>query len=202
MAPEHESTPEVAAAELVSGAERAIGELLAPDEWTDEPTARRIAATENFERALTQYVRAMALAPDEPAYPWNLSYLLNRLGQHDLATTFLLRAIKIATEHGDDDWADADAHLALADSALRAGQDTIALLAIRRAVELRRDEDTVEDARRLLVPLLEREFEREADSEWIAGLVWSPMPGAAVRDDERLLTWLADALTRKVGTTR
>jgi Flp pilus assembly protein TadD len=187
------------AAELVSRAESAIAAVLAPDEWADAQTARHITTTDNFEAAFLQYLRAMELAPDEPAYHWNLSYLLNRLGQHDLATTFLMRAIQVAQEVGDDEWADADAHLALADTAIRSGRDTIALLAIRRAVELRHDEETMTAAAQLLRPVLEREFEHDADSKWIEDLVWSPHRGAAAKA-EWLITWLAEAPTRKVAS--
>jgi tetratricopeptide (TPR) repeat protein len=85
---------------------------------------------------LSLYDKAMDSDPAEPAYPWNLASSLDRLGVSDLAVAYMRRAIRVAEETGDEEWSGADAYLALADIALRAGDSEIAALAIDNARHL------------------------------------------------------------------
>jgi uncharacterized protein GlcG (DUF336 family) len=66
----------------------------------------------------------------------NLASSLDRLGLPDLALAYMRRAIRVAEEVGDDEWAGAAAHLALADIAIRSGDLDIAGLAIDQARRL------------------------------------------------------------------
>jgi hypothetical protein len=54
----------------------------------------------------------MELDPEEPAFPWNLASSLSRLGLNALALAYIEEAIRVASETGDSEWADAYAHLA------------------------------------------------------------------------------------------
>lgn len=71
-----------------------------------------------------------------PAYPWNLASSLDRLQLSDLALVFLRRAIRVAEETGDAEWSGADAHLAWADVAMRAGEPEMAEIAIDKARQI------------------------------------------------------------------
>ena len=103
-------------------------------------------------RVLSLYCEAMRLDPLEPAYPWNLSSKLYRLGLPELALAFSQRAIRVSQETGDDEWADAGAHLAMADIAAFAGQYDVALAALARAKELDPDSELVESSVQDLFP--------------------------------------------------
>lgn len=124
-----------AAADLVDEADRLVGEVLAPGRWPQAKTVKRFLAEGRLERLLSLYGRAMALDPTEPAYPWNLSSVLRRLGQLELAQAFLARAIHAGEEQDEPDYCGADAYLALAEIAMDAGDDDQALVAIARARE-------------------------------------------------------------------
>lgn len=139
------------AAELVESADALVNEVLAPGRWPQARTVDRFLKDDRLERVLSLYARAMRLDPGEPAYPWNLSSTLNRLGLNDLALGFMTRALHVAEEVGDEEWSDADAHLALAEIALDAGETDIALMAIARARQLApTGADVDAHARRLL----------------------------------------------------
>jgi len=127
------------AVRLVDDADEILGRYLKPGQW---PTTRAIRAFRedgDLESVLALYEQAMDRDPAEVAYPWNLASSLDRLGVSDLAVAYMRRAIRVARETGEEDWSDADAHLALADIALRAEDAEIAALAIDNARHLDAD---------------------------------------------------------------
>jgi tetratricopeptide (TPR) repeat protein len=151
----------------VDQAEEVIGRYLVP-QWPSTRVARRFRESGDLQLVLSLYARAMEDDPNEPAYPWNLASSLDRLRLPDLALIFVRRAIRVAEQAGDREWAGADVHLAWADIALRAGEPEIAERAISRAREvdstvsveryvrrLRRGRSKVEsaDAARMAMPL-------------------------------------------------
>ena len=121
---------------LVDEAEKILGGYLRPGRWPAARTARRFLDSGDLERVLSLYARAMEDDPREPAYPWNLASSLDRLHLPDLALIFIRRAIRVAEETGDREWAGADAHLACADIARHAGDRQMAELALDRAREI------------------------------------------------------------------
>lgn len=124
-----------AAAELVDEADRLVADVLVPGEWPESETVERFMAEGRLERLLSLYARAMALDSSEPAYPWNLSSVLRRLGQLELSHAYLTRAIRLGEEQGDSDYAGADAYLALAEISIDSGDEDQALVALARARE-------------------------------------------------------------------
>jgi tetratricopeptide (TPR) repeat protein len=119
------------AARLVEQAEGILGNYLEPGRVPAARVARRFLMSGDLELVLGLYMQAMKGDPEEPAYPWNLASSLDRLRQSDLALVFVRRAIRVAREVGDLEWAGAAVHLALADIAIRAGE----LGAAERAIE-------------------------------------------------------------------
>lgn len=83
-----------------------------------------------LERVLALYGAAIRLDPEEPAYPWNLGSALSRLGLDYLALGFIARAIQLSGERGEEDWSGPAARLALAEVAIDAGADELALTAL------------------------------------------------------------------------
>jgi tetratricopeptide (TPR) repeat protein len=124
------------AARLVDEAEKILGGYLRPGRLPAARTTRRFLDSGDLERVLSLYVRAMEGDPREPAYPWNLASSLDRLRLPDLALIFIRRAIRVAEETGDREWAGADVHLACADIARHAGDSEMAELAFDRAREI------------------------------------------------------------------
>lgn len=124
------------AAELVREADRLIAAALKPGRWPQRRTVERFLEADRLERVLALYSEAMRLDPAEPAYPWNLASALNRLGLNELALAFIERAIRVAEELGDEEWAGAGAHLAWADMATSAGHYDTALVALAKAKNL------------------------------------------------------------------
>jgi tetratricopeptide (TPR) repeat protein len=118
---------------LAEQAEAILGGYLQPGTWPTAHTSRRFLASGDLERVLSLYIEAMESDPLEPAYPWNLASSLDRLRLPDLALIFIRRAIRVARDTGEQEWAGADVQLALADIAIRAGEPEIAELAIERA---------------------------------------------------------------------
>ena len=127
---------EARAAELVRKADELVYAVLRPGRWPRRRTVERFLEGDRLERVLALYREAMVLDASEPAYPWNLASTLNRVGLHELALAFVERAIRVAQDVGDDEWADANAHLAWAEIALNARQYDVALVALARAKEL------------------------------------------------------------------
>lgn len=124
------------AARLVDRAEAIFELYLKPGRWPASRAAQRFLKSGDLERVLSLYTRAMEEAPGEPAYPWNLASSLDRLRLPDLALIYIRRAIRVAAENGEDEWAGADAHLAWADIAIRAGEPETAEVAIDQARKL------------------------------------------------------------------
>jgi tetratricopeptide (TPR) repeat protein len=124
------------AVRLANEAERILGRHLKPGRWPSARVAESFREQGDLALVLSLYTRAMESDPAEPAYPWNLASSLDRLGVSDLAIAYMRRAIRVADEAGDREWAGADAHLALADIAIRAGDLDIAELAIDQARRL------------------------------------------------------------------
>ncbi len=118
---------------LAERAEEILGGHLKPGLWPTARAARRFLASGDLERVLSLYTQAMESDPLEPAYPWNLASSLDRLRLSDLALIYIRRAIRVAEETGDDQWAGADAHLAWADVAIHARELETAEIAIERA---------------------------------------------------------------------
>lgn len=148
---EPDETQRRRAAALVDEADRLVSEVLRPGRWPQSKTVERFLDEGRLERLLSLYSHAMSLDPFEPAYPWNLSSVLRRLGQNDLAVAFLTRAIRTGEKAGEDDFHGADAYLALAETAVDMGDWDLALLAVARACDLGEDRDDVgRYARRLL----------------------------------------------------
>lgn len=123
------------AADLVGRADELIAEVLKPGRWPQDKTVARFLEGDRLEKVLSLYGRAMRLDPNEPAYPWNLASMLNRLGLNDLALGFIARAVQIAHQTGDEEWSGPDAHIAMAEIAVDAGEPDIALIALARAFE-------------------------------------------------------------------
>jgi tetratricopeptide (TPR) repeat protein len=123
------------AGKLVDDADVLVAEVLSPGRWPQQKTVDGFLKGDRLERVLSLYERAMRLDPGEPAYPWNLASTLDRLGLSALALGYMARAIQVAEETGDDEWAGADAHVALAEIALRAGETDRALTALASALD-------------------------------------------------------------------
>lgn len=141
----------VKAADLASEADRLIGELLKPGRWPQSRTIAKFLESDRLPKVLMLYQAAMSLDPEEAAYPWNLASSLSRLGLYSLALAYVEEAIRMAGETGDAEWADAHAHLAWADIAIRARQFDVALVALARARRLGGTQERVhEQVRRLL----------------------------------------------------
>lgn len=138
------------AGELVREADQLLLEFARPGRWPQARTAQRFRDTERLESVLALYSMAMKLDPDEAAYPWNLASSLHRLGYNELALSFIERAIAVARETGDDEWAGAGAHLAWADMAITAGHCDVALVALARANALAGDSASLRSAVRRL----------------------------------------------------
>jgi tetratricopeptide (TPR) repeat protein len=119
--------------QLADQAEEIFARYLDPGSWPTAQVARVFRRSGDLERVLSLYSQAMESDPREPAYPWNLASSLDRLQLSDLALIFLRRAIRVAEDTGDSDWAGADAHLAWADIAIRAGEPEMAEIAIEKA---------------------------------------------------------------------
>lgn len=124
------------AVRLADQAEEILGRYLKPGKWPHASSASGFREGGDLELVLGLYTRAMEKDSSEPAYPWNLASSLDRLGVSDLAIAYMRRAIRVADEVDDREWAGADAHLALADIAIRAGDPDIAGLAIDQARRL------------------------------------------------------------------
>lgn len=142
------------AAGLIDDADRLVAEALSPGRWPQAKTVGRFLEDGKLERLLSLYSQAMWLDGTEPAYPWNLSSTLRRLGQYELASAFLTRAIHTASQADDDDFSGADSYLALAEIAVDSSESDAAMLAIARALELGGGRDDIkQSARRLLTEL-------------------------------------------------
>lgn len=121
------------AASCAEQADEILGGYLRPGGWSTTGTAQRFVASGDLDRVLSLYLRAMEHDPTDAAHPWNLASSLDRLQLSDLALPFIRRAIRVADDTGDREWAGADAYLALADIAINAGQYGIAQAAIGQA---------------------------------------------------------------------
>jgi tetratricopeptide (TPR) repeat protein len=131
--------------------------VLPTTRWHADPdSVSEFVGSSDFDRFLGLYLRAMDEDPDEPAYPWNLAAALKRLGRPELALGFIGRAVRVGERLGDRDWAGPDEYLVWAETAIDAGQDEFALVAIAKALEQAPDDqETVEAAMRLLTALTE-----------------------------------------------
>lgn len=152
------------AVRLVTEADRLLGEALKPGRWPQQRTIAKFLQTDALPRVLTLYQSAMQLDPREPAFPWNLASSLSRLGLNALALAYLEEAIRIASETGDSEWADAHAHLAWADMAFRARQFDVGLVALARARRLGQGQSEVLDQ----VHRLLEEIRKEVGSDHLA----------------------------------
>jgi len=154
--------------DAADAAEIILGRYLKPGHWPARAARLRFTQSGQLEHVLSLYEKAMATDPREPAYPWNLAAALDRLGLHDLALVYVQRALRVATEVGDKEWADAHAHLAWADIALNAGQPDIALIAIEHARSLDASlavEGYVRRARRAVAPREAHQAEVRASAD-------------------------------------
>ncbi len=161
-----------AARQQVTEAEELLGEGVPPRSSAGhDARVSQFAESEGFEHFLGLYLRAIDLDADEPAYPWNLAAALNRLGRPELALGYIGRAIRVGERLGDDDWSGPDEYLVWAETAINAGQDEVALVAIAKAVEQApSDQETSDAALRLLRELAERRVEHQGDANqtlWI-----------------------------------
>jgi tetratricopeptide (TPR) repeat protein len=138
------------ATQLVDQAEQLIAEVLEPGQWPGPDEVGRFMSEGRLERTLALYLQAIRLDPLEPAYPWNLASTLSRLGLSEVAFALIAQAIHVGEETGQKDWTGAGEHLALAETALEAGQDDMAVVAIARATEIDSDSQVRAQARRLL----------------------------------------------------
>lgn len=136
---------------FVEEADLLVSEVLPGSRWPQRRTIERFLATDRLERVLALYSRAMRLDPDEPAYPWNLAGVLSRLGLNDLALSHVERAIAVAARTGDQEWAGAGAYLAWAETALLAGQEEVALVALAGAAKLAAPGSAAESAVKRMV---------------------------------------------------
>ena len=138
------------ATQLVDEAEKLIAEVLEPGQWPDPEGVAAFMSEGRLERVLALYLQAIRLDPLEPAYPWNLASTLSRLGLNEIAFALIAQAIHVGEETGQKDWSGAGEHLALAEAALEAGQEDIAVVAIARASEIDPDPQVQGQAQRLL----------------------------------------------------
>jgi tetratricopeptide (TPR) repeat protein len=118
---------------LVGEADELLADALASGQWPDAETVDRFLSEGKLDRVLALYGQAIRLDSKEPAYPWNLASALNRLGVNDLALGFITRAIHLAEANGETEWSGPDAHLALAEIAIDAGEYDLALTALAHA---------------------------------------------------------------------
>jgi tetratricopeptide (TPR) repeat protein len=191
------------AVRLIDQADRIAAQVLHPDSWeADARARRRFLSGDEFERFLRLYLDAMDLDPVEPAYPWNLASALRRLGRSDLALGFIGRAVKTGEHDGDDDWADADAYLVWAETAIEAGQEEVALAVIARATEKAHgDPDARAHALRLLTYLASRPVATGARRTGWSVVVPIGTEDAATPEDtsEQIAKRTMDTLTRAVA---
>lgn len=138
------------ATELVDQAEQLIAEVLHPGEWPEPDQVERFMKEGRLERTLALYLHAIRLDPLEPAYPWNLASTLSRLGLNGIAFALIAQAIRVGEQTGQEEWTGAGEHLALAETALDAGQGDMAVVAIARATEVDSASPVRAHARRLL----------------------------------------------------
>jgi len=138
------------ATRLVDQAEQLIAELLEPGQWPGPDKVGRFMSEGRLERTLALYLQAMRLDPLEPAYPWNLASTLSRLGLSELAYALIAQAIHVGEQTGQEEWTGAGEHLALAETALDAGQEDMAVVAIARATEIDAPSQVRAQALRLL----------------------------------------------------
>ncbi len=124
------------ASTLVAEADMLLAHALPTGSLPSPEKAASFLRQGKLEAVLALYGRAMRLQPNESAHPWNLASALGRLGVDDLATAFMVRAIHIAQESGEAQWSGTDAHLALAELAIDAGESDLALTALARAKAL------------------------------------------------------------------
>jgi len=154
------------ALELVRQADTLVRETLPATGWPQRLTVEHFLEGDRLERVLGLYCRAMRLDPLEPSYPWNLAVLLSRVRIDELALSFIERAIRVAIASGDEEWADAGAHVAWAEIAVRAGQDDVALVALARARTLSREgSPSGESIRRILDGITKRHKGRDPNVE-------------------------------------
>lgn len=182
------------AGRLVEQAEAILARYLKPGQW---PRAKAIGAfrrNRDLEPVLSLYAQAMESDPGEPSYPWNLASALDRLGLSDLAVIYMRRAIRVAEEAGDGEWSGADAHLALADVAIRAGDDEIAALALDDARHLDPDAPVGRYQRRLRRRLSPPEDSAASDHD-------SARKGTAVEHLIAATCMLASAFELNVSTS-
>lgn len=145
------------AAALVDDADQILSEAVTPGRWPQEKTVSRFLASGHLERVLSLYSQAMTLDAKEPAYPWNLASALRRLGQHELASAFLVRAIQVGEAADDGEYSGPDAYLALAELALDSDNHDAALVALARAHERSaNDSDIADEWQRLFTELFRR----------------------------------------------
>ncbi|MGI8844755.1 MAG: hypothetical protein ACR2HC_01015 [Thermoleophilaceae bacterium] len=138
------------ATQLVDQAEQLIAEVLEPGQWPEADTVGRFMSEGRLERTLALYLHAIRLDPLEPAYPWNLASTLSRLGLNDLAFALIAQAIHVGEQTGQEEWTGAGEHFALAETALDAGHEDMAVVAIARATEIDSANQVQAQARRLL----------------------------------------------------
>jgi tetratricopeptide (TPR) repeat protein len=161
-------TARAKALRLVNQADELVADVLPPERWEADPREQKtFLSGDAFERFLGLYLQAMELDALEPAYPWNLASTLRRLGRSDLALGFIGRAVRTSEYLGDEDWANPDAYFVWAETAIHAGQDELAFVAIAKATERAgNDEDARNHAVRLLAALAEARKGRHGHAEW------------------------------------
>ena len=138
------------ATQLVDQAEQLIAEVLEPGQWPERDAVERFMSEGRLERTFALYLQAIRLDPLEPAYPWNLASTLSRLGLNDVAFALIAQAIHVGERTGQEEWTGAGEHLALAETALDAGHEDMAVVAIARATEIDSAGQVRAQARRLL----------------------------------------------------
>ncbi len=138
------------ARQLVDQAERIIADHLDSAEWPTPEIVERFMSDGHLARTIGLYLRAVHLDPLEPAYPWNLASTLSRLGLNAFALGLIGRAIQIGTVTRQNEWTGAAEHLALAEAALDAGLEDMAMVALAYATEIDPGEGVRAQARRLL----------------------------------------------------
>lgn len=93
-------------------------------------SALDLTRTEQFEQAVAEWRKAMALSPEEPKVHYNLGVALARLGHNGEAVAEFRKALELNAD-------DAETHTNLAILLVRAGKPDEAIPHFRRALELK-----------------------------------------------------------------
>lgn len=133
--PNNSANGNAQAQSLAIEAAELLGELTASREWPTSETAEDLLSHENVVHALSLYLRAMTLAPEDPEYPWNAGSTAWRMGQAAVGLGLMARAaVLVERRELNEYWDAAGMWLAVAQAAASAEVEGLAATAALLAV--------------------------------------------------------------------